>query len=91
MAKNVQLLALKLLDRFDGHISAQLLLLHHYDHPFWIQYYRGAQGLMGFTGLRVEAFLGIAEIVAALLEMKEWDVNATDCTGSTDLTSAAIT
>ena len=46
---------------------------------------------MGFTGLHVVAFLGIAEIVAALLEMKEWDVNATDCTGSTALTSAAIT
>ena len=90
MAQNVQLLALKLLDRFDEHVSAGLLVRHHHEYPFWIEYYRGAQEPVGFTGLHGVAFLGIVEIVAALFEMKEWDVNAADCTGSTALTSAAI-
>ena len=89
MTENVQLLALKLLDRFDEHISAHLLLLRynqtrssgpHFD-------YRG--GPTGFTGLHGVAFLGIVEMVPAVLEMKEWDVNAADSMGSTALTWAS--
>ena len=90
MGENVQSLALRLLDRFDEHISARLLLLENHDYPFWAQYYYGARGPVGFTGLHGVAFLGIAEMVAALLEMKEWDVNAADCMGNTALTWAAI-
>ena len=90
MAENVQILALRLLDRFDEHISARLLLLRNYDYPFWIQYSDSARGRTGFTGLHGLAFFGIVEMVTALLEMKEWGVNAADCAGSTALICAAI-
>ena len=90
MGENVQSLALRLLDRFDEHISAQLLLLEDRDYPFLDQYYYGTRRTLGFTGLHGVAFLGIVEMVAPLLEMKEWDVNAADFMGSTALTWAAI-
>ena len=86
MTENIKLLALRLLDRFDEHISAQLLLLRYYEEP----YYSGATGATGFTGLHGAAFLGIVEIAAAILDMKKWDVNAADCTGSTALIWAAM-
>jgi len=44
---------------------------------------------MGFTGLHAIAFFGIGEILAAVLEMKKWDVNAMYCIGNTALTWAA--
>jgi len=44
---------------------------------------------VGFTGLHGVAYLGVVELVAALLVMKKWDVNASDCTGNTPLTWAA--
>ena len=90
MTENIKILALRLLDTFDEHISAQLLILHHWDYPFWFRYNRKAQGPTGFTGLHGVAFLGIVEIVAAVLGMKEWDINAVDCMDSTALTSAVI-
>jgi len=90
MTENIKILALKLLDRFDEHISAHLLLLHNWSWSFVVPYYSGATGPTGFTGLHGAAFLGIVEIVAAVLDMKEWDVNAADCMGSVALTWAAI-
>jgi len=89
MTDNVKRLALRLLDGFDSHLSAKLLLL------YW--YRRGGSGRdidraavpAGFTGLHGVSFFGIAEIATAVLEMKEWDLNATDCTGGTALTWAA--
>jgi len=89
MTENVEILALRLLDRFDEHISAQLLLLHYNEHCGRRPYLTKGGGLRGFTGLHGVAFLGIVEIAAAVLKMKEWDVNATDCTGSTALLWAA--
>jgi len=88
MVENVKILALRLLDRFDEHISARLLLLHCRD-VFSDPWFDGAEGPTGFTGLHGVAFLGIVEILAAVLDMKEWSVNATDCTGSTALIWAA--
>ena len=88
MTENVEILALRLLDRFDEHISAQLLLLHYNKHCRGPYLTKGG-GLRGFTGLHGVAFLGIVEIAAAVLKMKEWDVNATDCTGCTALLWAA--
>jgi len=52
-------------------------------------YFPGGSGPWGFTGLHGVLFFGVVEIVAAVLEMKEWNVNATDCTGSTALTWTA--
>ena len=88
MTENIELLALRLLDRFDEHISAQLLLLHYYRWAFKEPFYSGQGGPTGFTGLHGVAFLGILEIAAAVLDMKEWDINAADCMGITALTWA---
>jgi len=85
ITENVKMLALRLLDRFDEHISAQLLLLNNKISGSYLP----SLGPRGFTGLHGVSFLGIAEIVAALLEMNGWDVNATDCTGGTALVWAA--
>ena len=90
MTENIKLLSLRLLDRFEEHISAQLLLLRYYRWAFKEPFYRGWGGPTGFTGLHGVAFLGIVEIAAAVLDMKEWDVNAADCMGIAALTWAAI-
>ena len=89
MTDNTKILALNLLDRFDEHISTQLLLLH-YNRDLEGPYFHEERGPKGFTGLHGVAFLGIAEIVPAVLGMKEWDVNAYDCMGMTALTWAAV-
>ena len=89
MTENVKILSLVLLDKFDEHISAQLLLLRYNQDRISGPYFHELGGPIGFTGLHAVAFLGIAEIVAALLGMKEWDVNAADCMGSTALIWAA--
>ena len=89
MTENAKILALRLLDRFDEHISAQLLL----DHYNWTgssgPHFPNFGGPKGFTGLHGVAFLGIVGIVAAVLQMREWDVNAADCSGSTALAWAS--
>jgi len=86
LTQNIQILALRLLDRFDQHISAQLLLLHHNNDDGRVGLYYGRErGPIGFTGLHGAAFLGIAAIISTVLEMKEWDVNAFDCNGMTAL------
>ena len=90
VTEDIKILALRLLDRFDEHISAQQLLLHHNEGYNPGPYFLVDQGPTGFTGLHGASFLGIAEIVAGVLEMKEWDVNARDCMGNTALTWASI-
>jgi len=89
MTENVMMLGLRLLDRFDEHISGQLLLLHSKQDSFLDPGFDGAGGPVGFTGLHGASFLGIAKIVAAILEMKKWDVNASDCMGFTAIALAA--
>ena len=89
MTENNKILALRLLDRFHGHISAQLLLLYGRD-MFVGLWFGGAKRPTGFTGLHGAAFLGIVEIAAAALDTKKWDVNLIDPTGRTALTWAAI-
>jgi len=88
MTENVKILALMLLDKFDEHLSAQLLLLRYNQDRISGPYFHGLGGPTGFTGLHGVEFLGIAEIVASVLERKKWDVNAADCTGNTALTWA---
>ena len=89
MTEDVKILALRLLDRFDEHISAQLLL--HFDRSESLdRWFNRDEGPTGFTGLHGVAFLGVVEIVTAILDMKEWDVNAADCMGSTALIWAAV-
>ena len=89
MTENARILALRLLDRFDEHISAQLLLGHNARDRHWGWVMRpGAGEPTGFTGLHAVVFLGIVELVAPVLAMKEWDVGAVDCIGNTALTWA---
>ena len=90
MTENAKVLALRLLDRFDEHISAPLLLEHYNRTGGSGPYFYSMIGPKGFTGLLGVALLGIVEIVAAVLDMREWDVNAADCLGSTALTWASI-
>jgi len=89
MTANVKVLALRLLDRFDEHISAQLLLFHYNDDKRSSPNFDMIGGPSGFTGLHGVAFFGIVEIFAPLLEMKNWDFDAADYNGSTALTWAA--
>ena len=89
MTENIKILALRLLDKFDKHISTQLLLLDTNRDCGGSLYFDGEGGPTGFSGLHGVAFLGIGGIVSTILEMNEWDVNASDCVGMTALTWAA--
>jgi len=89
MTENIKILALRLLDRFDEHISAQLLLLRYNEDGGSASFFNRVGGPTGFTGLHGVAFLGIVGIVSTVLEMKEWEVNAHDCVGMTALTWAS--
>ena len=85
--ENVKTLALRLLHRYDKHISSKLLLLHGVraeELPF------GGYGTpRGFTGLHGAAYFGCLEIAVALLEMKQGDVQATDFHGNTAIAWAS--
>ena len=83
VTENVKALALKVLDRFDEDISAQLLLLRYERHNF--SGFDGVEGPVGFTGLHGVAFFGIAEIFTTISVKKKWDFNAVDCMGCTAL------
>jgi len=90
MTENVKMLALRLLDKFDEHISAQLISLLYNQSRGNTPGLDNRKGPIGFTGLHGAAFLGIVEIFAAVLEMKEWNVNARDSASCTPLLWAAI-
>src|SRR5207302_1854123 len=91
MTENVKTMALRLLIGFDKHISAQLMLVNYNQDSEWGSgpYFYGLGGPHGFTGLHGVAFLGIGGILPTILEMREWNVNVTDRTGSTALAWAA--
>ena len=89
ITEGVKILSLRLLNRFDEHISAQLQLLRYSRDNHDGLYFNGERGPTGFTGLHGVSFLGIEGIVPVILDMKEWDVNAYDCMGMTALTWAA--
>ena len=90
MTENVKILALRLLNKFDEHVSAQLIYLCSNPCISTVSGFDIEEGPIGFTGLHGTAFLGIAEIFKAVLEMKEWDVNARDNASCTPLIWAAI-
>ncbi|RPB01332.1 hypothetical protein L873DRAFT_1788386 [Choiromyces venosus 120613-1] len=85
--QGVKELAIRLLEQFDTHVACKLL---------WNQsrYYRTMlldeqDSPLEFTGLHAAAVFGVQEIMIALLENKDWDLNATDIFGNTVLSWAA--
>jgi len=84
--EGVNTLALRLLDGFDKHVSSGILLSHNFDNWDW-ELCRGIS--VGFAGLHGAAYLGVVEVAAALLEMKKWDLDATDVEGNTAISWAA--
>jgi len=77
----VKSLALQLLEEFNSHISAKLLL-----RPHVLELTIGLVELAeGFAGLHCVAYLGISGIAEALLDMKDWDVDQADFVGHTPL------
>jgi len=89
-ASSVTPLALELLIGFEEHISSRLLLLQYEENRYrWEPHFDKNSSPNGFTGLHGAAFLGLGEIVAALLAKKEWDINAVDAIGRTSLAWAA--
>ena len=89
MTENIKILAPRLLERFDEHISAHLLLLQYNRDGGAGPYLYQAGRPKGFIGLHATAFFGIVGILSAVLEIKKWDVNAYDCMGMTPLTWVA--
>ena len=85
--ESVKRLALQLLDGYDKHIASKMMLLHTMS--IWDQPFDREDCPTGFTGLHGAAYLGCAEITAALLEMNKWDVRATDLKGNTAVVWAA--
>ena len=79
-------LALKLLDGFDVHISCGLLLRTVHKLP---RADADRDSPIECTALHAAAFLGVLEIMVALLKTNKWDVNATIWFGSTALMWAA--
>ena len=78
-------LAVKLLDRFETHISCRLLLRGKFE-----EIIEGSiDEAVGFTGLHGAALLGILQIMVPLLKIKKWDLNAADLFGNTVLVLAA--
>jgi len=75
-------LALKLLDGFDAHISCELLL--RWEHQMSMPH-ADRNNPIECTALHAAAFLGVPEIMVALLKINKWNLNATDWFGRTAL------
>ena len=76
---------LRLLDRFDKHVSSKKLLSYNFELLDDISH----SSTTGFTGLHCTAYLGIVAIAVPLLGRKKWDPNAIDVTGNTAILWAA--
>ena len=77
-----KLLAPKLFDDYQNHVSIKFLLQAH-------RYRIDFDQLSLFSGLHCASFFGIVEIVACLVEIEGYDVNQEDCIGNTPLLWAA--
>ena len=91
MTLHVKKLVLGLLDKFGQHTSSRILLIYG-GYPIKLWGWPSEQEwnrFRGFTCLHWTASLGMLEMTSALLEMKEWDLSATDATGNTAIAWAA--
>ena len=80
ISKSAIPLALKLLGRFDVHVSCKILLLKE---PVGIQPFGADGSPIGFTGLHGGAFLGVLEVMISSFDIRKWDINETDLHGRT--------
>ena len=88
--ESVTRLILRLLVGFEEHISSQILLLHYTNNASWWDSPGWNYSNKGFTGLHGAAFHGMSGVLATLLAVKEWDINAADARGRTALAWAAL-
>ena len=79
------MLALKLFDDYNNHISARILLEAQKPHVYVINF----DNVSLFDGLHCASIFGIDEIVANLVEVEDCDINQGDCCGNTPLAWAA--
>ena len=86
LTESANTLALRLLDGFDEHVSSGMLLSHCHDN--WDRELCWSNSV-GFTGLHGIAYLGIVKTAVAVLELKKWDLGATDVVGNTAVAWAA--
>ena len=85
--ESVKILALKLLDGYDRHISSKVLLLHSVR---TVEQPLDEDGIpRGFTGLHGAAYFGCMEIIVALLRTNKGDVWATDIRGNVPIAWAS--
>jgi len=84
LSDKVRLLALELLLEYEGHISSVILL-----DPEGYYMWRGPDRYLPFSGLHCASFLGIVEIVAALIGTGRCDLNGGDYSGRSPLSWAA--
>jgi len=74
-----KLLALKLFDDYNNHVSTKILLKAQ---DLW---WADVDKISGFNGLHCASFFGIVEIVAGLVEIQGCDINKIDSGGNTPL------
>jgi len=88
---DIKRLILGLLDGFGEHISSRIILIYG-DYPIKLWSWSSDSEwdrFRGFTCVHWTASLGMLEMTSALLEMKGWDLNVADGTGSTAIAWAA--
>ena len=85
LSDGAKLLALKLFDDYNNHISTDILLEAHkvYRYHGYLNYHSL------FSGLHCDSLLGTVEIVADLLEVEGCDINQEDFAGTAPLLWAA--
>jgi len=81
-----KLLALKLFNDCNYHISTEVLLESLQEHTCDIDFNKPHL----FSGLHCASFFGIAEIVTSLIEVEGRDINQRDCVDNTPLMWAAL-
>ena len=81
-----RLLALKLFDDYDHHISTKVLLESQPDTTYVIDFNKPSH----FSGLHCASHFGIGEIVASLIGVEGCDINQKDCVDDTPLGWVAL-
>ena len=81
LSDRAKLLALKLFDDYNCHISTNILLEAQEMYRYATDFDKPSL----FSSLHCASFFGIVEIVASLLQMEGCDINQPDCKGSTPL------